>query len=75
MDSVKAAAIAQIQSMPDDTTSEDVLYRLYVRVQVERGLSDLQAGRVITHEQVVQEIEEWLESCGYLAPIPTSDPE
>lgn len=35
------------RSLPDDASWEDVQYQLYVRQQVEAGLADDEAGRLI----------------------------
>lgn len=43
---IKDEAHRLIDSLPDDATWEDVMYRLYVREAVEQGLADSEAGRV-----------------------------
>jgi hypothetical protein len=45
-----------LDRLPDDCTLEDVLYHLYVVQAVDRGLADVEAGRTISHEQVVEEM-------------------
>ncbi len=37
-----------------DPSSEDVAYERYVREQIERGLADIKAGRVISDEKIRQ---------------------
>jgi hypothetical protein len=50
-----------LDRLPDDCTIDDVLYHLYVVGSVERGLADGDAGKIITHEQVVDELrKKWL---------------
>lgn len=51
----KEAAKQLIEHMPNEATWEDILYELYVRNEIEKGLSDVEAGRTIPHEQVVAE--------------------
>jgi predicted transcriptional regulator len=52
---------ALLDRLPDDCSLEDVLYHLYVVQAIERGLADSEAGRVISHEQVVAEMRrKWL---------------
>ncbi len=53
----KEAVRALLDRLPDDCSLEDVLYHLYVVQQIELGLADADAGRVIPHEKVVQELE------------------
>ena len=57
----KQAVRELLERLPDDCSLEDVLYHLYVVQQVEAGVSDADAGRVIPHEQVQAELErKWL---------------
>lgn len=57
----KETVRALLDRLPDDCTLEDVLYHLYVVQQVQAGLADADAGRVIPHEQVRSELErKWL---------------
>ena len=45
-----------LDKLPDDCTLEDVLYHLYVVQSIERGLEDVEAGRTLSHEEVLQEM-------------------
>jgi predicted transcriptional regulator len=57
----KATVRALLERLPDDCTIEDVLYHLYVLQEVERGRADAAAGRLISHEQVADELRrKWL---------------
>jgi hypothetical protein len=62
--SVKDEVIQMIQRLPDDCTLEQIQYHLYVREQVGCGLADIEAGRVIPHEDAKQRIAEWRKSFG-----------
>lgn len=42
---IKAAAKAAIDSLPDNATCDDVLYRLYVHKSIEAGLRDIAEGK------------------------------
>lgn len=53
----KEAVRALLQRLPDDCTLEDILYHLYIVQQVEAGLADAEAGRLIPHEKVREELE------------------
>lgn len=55
--STKDAVRALLDRLPDDCSLDDVLYHLYVVQQIELGLAEADAGNVIPHEQVVQELE------------------
>jgi predicted transcriptional regulator len=45
-----------LESLPDDCSLDDVLYHLYVIQMVERGMADADAGRLIPHEVVAEEM-------------------
>ncbi len=44
---VKEKARQLVDALPDDATWEDLMYRIYVRQAIERGLNDSTAGRTI----------------------------
>ncbi len=50
--SIKEQARVLVESLPEDSTWEDLMYEIYVRESVERGLEDLRAGRVKTSDEV-----------------------
>jgi hypothetical protein len=50
--SIKEEAHRLIDSLPDDATWEDVMYRLYVHEAVEQGLADSDADRVTPVREV-----------------------
>jgi predicted transcriptional regulator len=60
MPSAKQEAIELIQSLPDDSTLEDIQYHLYVRQKVLRGLRDVEEGRFQTQEDVEKRMKKWL---------------
>lgn len=45
-----------LETLPDDCSLDDVLYHLYVIQMVERGMADADAGRLIPHEVVAEEM-------------------
>ncbi len=64
MRSIKEEVIEMIQALPDDCTLEQIQYQLYVRDQVNKGLADIEAGRVVPHEEAKRRVAEWLKSSG-----------
>ena len=60
--SVKEQVIQMIQRLPDDCTLEQIQYHLYVRQQIAQGLADIDAGRVISHEEVKRRVARWRKS-------------
>jgi len=49
---VKEEARRLVDSLPEDSTWEDLMDQIYVRLAVEAGLADSKAGRVKTIEAV-----------------------
>lgn len=41
-----------IDQLPDNVTWDEIAYRVEVRVSIERGLADSDAGRVVSQEEV-----------------------
>jgi predicted transcriptional regulator len=60
MSSVKEEVRQILEKLPEDASLEDVQYHIYVRQKVERGLSDVAEGRVLTQEEVEQRMARWL---------------
>jgi predicted transcriptional regulator len=57
----KQAVRDLLDKLPDDCTLEDVLYHLYVLQRVYQGLAEADAGELIPHDQVQQELRQrWL---------------
>ena len=62
---IKAEAIALIEHLPDDCTLADIQYSLYVRQKIDEGLADVEAGKLIPHEEAKRRMREWLKSRGH----------
>ncbi len=52
MFTVKEESIHLIQSLPDSVTWDDIIYEMYVKKKIEKGLKDIEEGRVVPHEEV-----------------------
>ncbi len=59
MPTIKETALNLIKKLPNDCTLEDIQYELYVNQKIDRGLSDIENNRVLTEEQIEQEIQSW----------------
>ncbi len=53
---IKETAHQLIDQLPDDTSWEKVLYTLQVRHDIEAGLTDAEAGRVLTTKQLRKDL-------------------
>ena len=50
-----------IKELPDDITLEDIMYHLYAREKIIRGLKDADEGKKVTNEKAKEVIEKWFE--------------
>lgn len=49
---IKSKALDAIESLPNDSTWDDVMYRLYVRQKIEAGLRDVENGNTLPVSEV-----------------------
>ncbi len=49
-----------LKKLDDSSTYEDIMYELYVMKKIEKGLKDIEEGRVVSHAQVKRELRKWL---------------
>jgi predicted transcriptional regulator len=60
MRTAKEEVRRMLEQIPDDATFEDIQYHIYVREKIERGLKDIQEGRLLSQEEVEQRMSKWL---------------
>ena len=53
-----------IGQLPDDASLEDIMYELYFRQRIDRGLRELEEGKTVSHEKVKRGLVKWLQSAG-----------
>jgi len=49
---IKAKVRETLETLPDDASWDDVMYRLYVRQKIEAGLRDVDEGKTLSVEEV-----------------------
>jgi hypothetical protein len=49
---IKTKVRETIETLPDDATWDDVMYRLYVRQKIEAGLNDVETGKTLPVSEV-----------------------
>lgn len=49
-----------LDAIPDDASFEDIQYHIYVREKIDRGLEDIEQGRVLSQEEVERRMSKWL---------------
>ena len=60
MSTAKEEVRKMLDKLPDDASFEDIQYHIYVREKIERGLKDIQEGRVLSQEDVEERMSKWL---------------
>ena len=69
MQTAKEVTLEVLNSLPDDCTLDDIQYQLFVRRSVQRGLRDIEEGRVIPVEEMERRVGQWLVSSGPRKPL------
>jgi hypothetical protein len=59
MESLKQEAMNAISKMPETADIDDIMYRLYVIDKVRKGREALQQGKVISVEELRENIQSW----------------
>jgi len=49
-----------LDTLPDDSSFEDIQYDIYVRSKIEQGLKDIEEGSVLSQEEVERKMTKWL---------------
>jgi predicted transcriptional regulator len=52
---IKTAAQKPVSDLPGNASRNDLIYRAYVRQEIDTGLKDIRAGRVLSHEALRKE--------------------
>lgn len=52
MPSIKEAARAIVDNLPEQATWDDLMYELYVKQKIEAGLKAAEQGHTVPHEEV-----------------------
>lgn len=60
----KKEILELIRKMPDNVSASEVLDELYFRLQVEKGLRDVAAGRVLSEGRLKARVAKWRRSAG-----------
>ncbi len=57
----KEQAVKVISQMPDEATMDDIMEEFYVRMKLDRGLAQLDAGEGIEHDEVKKRLAKWVD--------------
>jgi hypothetical protein len=59
MESLKKEAMNAISKMPETADIDDIMYRLYVIDKVRKGREAIQQGKIISADELREEIKSW----------------
>ena len=59
MSTAKEELTGLIQRLPEDSSSEEIVRELAFHIMVERGISDSDAKRVISNDEMARRIRSW----------------
>lgn len=59
MEPLKKQALDTIAKLPDDADIDEIMYRLYVIDKLRKSREAIEQGKVISHEELKREIEQW----------------
>ena len=60
MSTAKEEVRKMLEQIPDDLSFEDIQYHIYVREKIERGLEDIEEGRILDQEEIERRMSKWL---------------
>ncbi len=55
----KQLVLNTVQNIDDATSYEEILYTLYVQLEVQKGIKDMEKGNTKTSKEVKEIIDKW----------------
>jgi hypothetical protein len=59
MQTAKEEILEILKQVPDNSTLEEIQYHLYVRQKINRGIKDVEEGRIITQDEMERRMAKW----------------
>ena len=56
----KQEVMELLKDLPDTSTLEEIQYHLYVHQKIQRGIQDVEEGKIYTQEEVEKRMEKWV---------------
>lgn len=56
----KEKIIGSLHDLPENTTIEEAMERLYLLAKIEKGINQADAGQCISHEGAKEKMKKWL---------------
>lgn len=61
MQTVKDQVKEMLDVLPEDTTYDDIHYHLFVREKIDKGIADIEQGKIVTEAEMDARFKQWLE--------------
>lgn len=56
---IKESVKEVLESLPDDTTLDEIIHALYLKAKFERGEAEIRGGRGRTHDEAREQLRKW----------------
>ena len=56
MSKIKEEARKLLKNLPDDVTWDDIMYEIFVRKKISKGLESIEEDKLISHDEVKERI-------------------
>ncbi|WP_249870644.1 hypothetical protein [Oceanobacillus saliphilus] len=56
----KEEVLKLIEDLPENVTIDDIMKELYVKSKIDKGIQELNSGKVVSHEKVKEKLGKWL---------------
>ena len=60
MQTVKQEVIKIVTNLPDDVDYDEIMAEIYFKQKVDKSLSQISDGKVISHQKAKQRISKWI---------------
>ena len=60
MSTPKSETVSMLNTLPDDSSFEDIQYHLYVLEKVKRGIGRAETEGIVSHEEARKSLGKWL---------------
>ena len=55
----KQLVLDTVQNIDDTTSYEEILYTLYIQLEIQKGIKDMESGNTKTSNEVKEIIDKW----------------
>jgi len=60
MQNIKTDVISMINKLPDNCSYDDIMAEIYFKQKVDRGLQDIEDGKVLSHDEAKKRLSRWI---------------